>query len=658
MKTAPYGSWRSPITAQAVARGGVRLQELRSNGAELHWIETRPQEAGRSVVVHCGADGRIRDVTPEGFSARTLVHEYGGGACLARDERVFFANFEDQRIYLQTGDADPVALTPEPDRPRAVRYADFELSPDGRLLYCVRESHPEEGEAVNELAVLPADGSAAPRAVAGGADFVSFPRLSPDGRRLAWTAWRHPQMPWDGTELWLGNVADSGEITDPRRVAGGPEESIFQPAWSPEGVLHFVSDRSGWWNLYRWAGGEARPLAPMRAEFGRPQWGFAMASYGFLPDGRIACAFTSGGLDRIGLIDAAGPGVTELSTPFTSFGQLAPLTAGGAARIALLAASASQPPSVVTVDPADASVTVVKSSRNEPVDPAYVSEPLPIEFPTSGARTAHALYYAPHSPDFRAPEGERPPLVVMSHGGPTSATSSALNPAVQFWTSRGIAVLDVNYGGSTGYGRAYRERLRGQWGVVDTDDCIGAARHLSEEGLVDAARMAIRGGSAGGYTTLCALTFHDVFGAGASYYGVADAEALARDTHKFESRYLDSLIGPYPEARELYRARSPVHFADRLSCPLLILQGLEDEVVPPSQAEILVSALDKRGLPHAYLTFEGEQHGFRRAENIIRSLEAELLFYGRVFGFEPADPIEDLTIAHAERLPSLAARGP
>ena len=647
----PYGSWASPITAELVAAGGVRLSELRSSGADLFWVEARPTEGGRCVVVRRRASGEIADVTPPAYSARTLVHEYGGGAYTARGELTFFANFEDQRIYRQEGGAPPSAITPEPERPRSRRYADFELSPDSARLYCVRETHGSEGEPENELVVLPTDGSEEPRAVARGRDFFSFPRLSPDGRRLVWTSWNHPQMPWDGTELWMGEVSDDGEVANPHRLTGSESESIFQPEWSPDGALYFASDRTGWWNLYRWGDGEAHPLAPMQAEFGQPQWGFAMATYGFLSDGRIACAFSSGGRDYLGLVDdSGGRGVTELPSPWDSLGRVVPLRESGTARVALLAASHTQAPSVAVIDVQSGSSEILKSSREEAIDPGVLSEPRSIEFPTRGDKSAHALYYAPRSAAFEGPGSERPPLVVMSHGGPTSSTSSALNPFVQFWTSRGFAVIDVDYGGSTGYGREYRERLRGQWGLVDTEDCIQAALYLAERGWVDRERMAIRGGSAGGYTTLCALTFHDVFAAGASYYGVADAEALARDTHKFESRYLDSLIGPYPEQRALYRERSPIHFADRLSCPLLVLQGLEDAVVPPSQAEVMVEALAKRGIPHAYLAFEGEQHGFRRAENIARALEAELFFYSRVFGFEPAGPIEPIEIQNADAL--------
>jgi dipeptidyl aminopeptidase/acylaminoacyl peptidase len=644
-ESAPFGAWTSPVTATLVASGGVRLSEVRTSGPDVYWLESRAAEGGRGVVVRRDPSGAIADVTPEGCYARTLAHEYGGGTYAVSGSTVFFSNFADQRVYRQRGAEAPVPITPEPEQPRGVRYADFECSPDGRWLFCVRETHAKGREASNEVVALATDGSGDARVISTGHDFVAFPRLDPEGRQLSWTSWEHPRMPWDGTELWLADLTpDAG----PRRVelvAGGAAESVFQPSFGPDGSLHFVTDRSGWWNLYCRVSGETRALAPLEAEFGRPQWAFATATYAFLGDGRIVCIWISDGLEHIGVLD--GSHLREIETPYSSFGRLERLRES---RVALTAASPSESPAVVALDPDSGEIHVLKRSRESEVDARYVSVPRAIEFPTSQDRTAHALFYAPANPDFDPPAGERPPLLVFSHGGPTGATSSALNLGIQFWTSRGFAVVDVNYGGSTGYGRQYRERLRGSWGIVDTEDCIHAARYLADRNRVDPDRMAIRGGSAGGYTTLCALTFHDLFAAGASYFGVADAEALAADTHKFESRYLDSLIGPYPEARDLYRARSPIHFADRLSCPLLILQGLEDEIVPPAQAEVLVEALRARGLPYAYLPFEGEQHGFRRAENIIRSLEAELYFYGRIFGFEPADSIEPLEIANLQEL--------
>jgi dipeptidyl aminopeptidase/acylaminoacyl peptidase len=483
----------------------------------------------------------------------------------------------------------------------------------------VRERHLDDGQVVNDLVVLTLDRDGEPEVVAEGHDFYAAPRFGPGGR-LAWLCWDHPRMPWDGTELEV----------DGRRVAGGPEESVSQPRWSPEGVLHWISDRTGWWNLYR----QGQPLAPMEAEFAGPDWAFGQSTYAFLPGGRVVATWTGGGTGRLGLL-----GEEPLDLPYRSFSSL---RAYGD-KVAVVAASPTAAPCVVVVDPATGEVTIVRESRPTPVDPGYLSTPRPVSFATTGGRTAHALFYPPANRDCEAPAGELPPLVVTSHGGPTAAASTALDLRTQFWTSRGVAVVDVDYGGSTGYGRPYRQALAGQWGVVDVDDCVAAARHLAGAGEVDGRRMVVRGSSASGLTALLALT-RGVFAAGASLYGVADLAALATDTHKFESRYLDGLVGPWPEAADVYRERSPVHQADRLSAPLIVFQGLDDKVVPPAQAEVLVDALRRAGLPFAYLTFPGEGHGFRRAETLRRVVEAELSFYGQVLGFSPADDIEPVEI--------------
>jgi dipeptidyl aminopeptidase/acylaminoacyl peptidase len=644
LQVAPYGSWRSPISAELVAAGGVALEEVRVAGDAVRWLEGRPLEGGRRVV--CGAvPGRgsgPEDLTPEGFNVRTRVHEYGGGSWTVHGDSLFFANFDDQRLYRQDPGAPPRPITPEPPTPAGHRYADFAITPDGRVLLCVRERHEADG-VVNELVALPTDGSEPPAVLAGGRDFCASPRLSPDGRRLAWLEWDHPNMPWDGTELMVAELSGGVLVGQPRREAGGPDESIFQPEWSPGGTLHFVSDRSGWWNLYRLQDGQLEALAPMQEEFGHPQWVFGLARYAFLPGGRIACIHGLGPLQRLGVLDPDGH-LGDLDLPFTAF--YPPQLRAVGDRLACVAGSPTRDAAVVVIDPAGGQVEVLRQSGDQELDPGYLSVPRQIEFPTEGGRTAYALYYPPANQDHTGPDSERPPLLVTSHGGPTAEVVSLLADGYQFFTSRGIAVVDVDYGGSTGYGRDYRQRLAGRWGIVDVDDCVAAARFLADGGEVDPRRLAIRGGSAGGYTTLCALTFRDQFAAGASYYGVADAEALARDTHKFESRYLDRLIGPWPQAAELYRQRSPIHHTERLSCPVILLQGLEDEVVPPAQAERMAAALDAKGIPHAYLAFPGEQHGFRRAENVKRALEAELYFYSRVFGFELADPVEPVPIAH------------
>jgi dipeptidyl aminopeptidase/acylaminoacyl peptidase len=639
-RVAPFGGWRTPINAALVAAGEVPISLATLSGQDIYWLEGKPLEGGRNVLVRY-ANGQRTELTPGEFNVRTRVHEYGGGAYVVHGTTAFFSNFADQRLYRQDAGSEPRAITPEPEAPAALRYADGRVTSDGRLLICVRERHlTKGGEAVNELVVLPTDGSSSPRVIASGHDFFSSPRISPDGRRLAWLAWDHPRMPWDGTEQWVADLADDGSVNNERDVAGGPNESIFQPEWSPLGELHFVSDRTGWWNLYCLDGEQARPLAPMDAEFGVPQWVFGLSRYAFLGDGGIACFYTRDGFAHLALLRPDQPPQT-LDLPYTSYASLH--TDGDT--LVFIAASPTEAAAVIRMDLRTGEREVLGRSLAHDLDPRYLSRPRPIAFPTANGRaTAYALYYPPTNADFVGGPSERPPLIVASHGGPTSMTTAQLNAEIQFWTSRGFGLVDVNYGGSTGYGREYRERLKGQWGIVDTEDCIDAARFLAREGEVDGQRLAIRGGSAGGYTTLCALVFHDDFAAGASYYGVADCEALAKDTHKFESRYLDGLIGPYPEALDVYRQRSPIHYADRLSCPVILFQGLEDRVVPPAQAEAMAAALRSKGLPFAYLAFEGEQHGFRKAETIQRTLEAELYFYSRVLGFPLAEPIAPVAI--------------
>jgi len=637
---ARYGSWISPLSATTVAHSGIGLEQVTADGADVYWVESRPTESGRSVIVRRTPDGSVVDVSPQGFDSRTRVHEYGGGAYAVHNGAIVSSNFGDQRVYRLDAD-DPRPITPAPELPAGDRYADFVFH--GDVLICVRERHRSDAEAVNELVAFPLDGSAPPHPIASGHDFTSSPRVSADGARLAWITWDHPNMPWDGTELWVADLATDGTLSNTERVAGGAEESVIQPEWSGDGRLHFVSDRSGWWNLYRLeTEGQVTPLCPKEAEFGVPHLQFGYRRYAFLADTTIAAFVEQNGVSTLTVLD--GDGHHDASIDRNVVDATLAVADG---RIWTVASSATQPAAVICIEVGTSEVGVIRRSLSVELDEGYVSIPQAIDFPTTGGAVAHAFYYRPTNADFAAPADELPPLVVWSHGGPTSATSPGFNPGRQFWTSRGFALVDVNYRGSTGYGRAYRNALRGRWGVIDTDDCIAAARHLAGQGLVDGRRMAIRGGSAGGYTTLCALTFHDAFAAGTSYFGVADLGALAEETHKFESRYLDSMVGPYDEDRELYRARSPIHHTELLSKPMLILQGLDDAVVPPDQAEMMVRALDRMAIPHAYLAFEGEGHGFRRAENLVASLEAELSFYGWVFGFTPAGDIPVLEIRHA-----------
>jgi dipeptidyl aminopeptidase/acylaminoacyl peptidase len=646
---ASYGTWSSPLTAELVARAGVRLSMPWLERGTAWWLEGRADEGGRVVLVCAPSDAEPADAVPAGFNVRTLVHEYGGGAYCVHDGVVFCSSFDDQRLYRIDPGRDPVPITPDVGG-RRERFADGRVTPNSGLWIGVRERHPESGhpaEVVNELVALPSDGSTEPRIVAGGRDFYSSPRVSPDGRRLSFLAWDLPWMPWDGCELFVAELAEDGKLGAPKLVAGGNgEESIWQPEWSPEGDLVFASDRSGWWNLERLHGGERRPLHPCDAEFGHPAWVFGGTSFAFLEDQTILCAYEQDGRTRFGLLDPDSGALEALELPYDALWGTPYVVAEGTTAL-LIAGSATIPNQVVRLDVSTRAATVLRKSSDVPVDTSYFSVPRSIEFPTDGGLTAHALFYPPVNPGHAAPEGERPPLIVSSHGGPTGAASAIFDLQTQFWTSRGFAMVDVNYGGSTGYGRAYRERLNGAWGVVDLNDCVNAARHLADLGEVDGDRLLIRGGSAGGYTTICALTFTEAFAAGASYFGIADLEPTPDGhTHKFELRYEHTLIGPYPEAAELFRERSPINYVDRISTPMLVLQGTDDEVVPQEQAEMIVRALRARGVPHAYLLFEGEGHGFRKAENIVASLEAELSFYAQVLGLELGADVPRLTVEH------------
>ncbi len=635
----PYGSWKSPITTDLMVSDTISLGTIVLDGEDTYWIEGRPSEGGRNVIVRRNAAGAVTDITPQSFNARTRVHEYGGGEYTVSDGTVYFTNFADQRLYRQLPGADPEPMTLAVN----MRYADLVVDRQRQRLLCVCEDHTNtEREAVNMLVSVPLDGDVNDglHILSAGNDFYSAPRLSPDGSRLAWLTWNHPNMPWDGCELWVAELDVNGFISRAEMVAGGQEESIFQPTWSPDGVLYFVSDRSGWWNLYRWHNNSVEPLAKKEAEFGQPQWVFGMSTYAFVSAQRLLCWYSDRTGGHLASLDTTTRELTSIELPYTTASGLKAI----GQYVLFSAASPTQAAAIVRLDLATAKIEMLRRSSSVSIDPAYISVAQPVEFPTEHGQSAYAYFYPPRNPDFQAPADELPPLLVISHGGPTAATSSRLSLEIQFWTSRGIAVLDVNYGGSSGYGREYRERLKGQWGVVDVDDCVNGASYLVARGAVDGNRLAIRGGSAGGYTTLCALTFRDTFKAGASYFGVSDLEVFVHDTHKFESRYLSSLVGPFPERQDLYHERSAINYINRLSCPVIFFQGLEDKIVPPNQAELMVDALRAKKVPVAYIAFEGEQHGFRRAANIKRSFEAELYFYSRVFKFAPADKIEPVTI--------------
>ena len=634
---APFGSWRSPITAEMLVTDSIHFMEIQLDGTDIYWIEGRPEERGRNVIVKRSAGGQTADMLPEPFNARTRVHEYGGGSFLVHEGMVFFSNFSDQRIYRFTQGNPPEPVTQEQN----VRYADYICDSARDRLIAVREDHREAAkEAVNAIVGISLREDGEDTVLDSGRDFYSSPRLNPNGTHLAWLCWDHPNMPWDGTELWVSEVSEDGSLGERKSVAGSVGESIFQPEWSPDGTLYFVSDRSQWWNIYRLRGEAVEAVHPSEAEFGMPQWVFGTSTYGFLSSEEILCCYTEGGVWKVGSIETDTLRFRNIDTPYTAIETLC-VSSDSAV---MIAGSPVEPESLLEWESVAGDFRTIRRSTPALSLEGYTSVPEAIEFPTANSLSAHAFYYPPVNRDYEAPEGEKPPLIVIIHGGPTGATDSILSLKAQYWTSRGFALLDINYGGSTGFGREYRNRLEGAWGVVDVNDCKFGARYLVENGKADGTRLIIRGGSAGGYTTLAALAFHDVFKAGASYYGVSDLEVLAKETHKFESRYLDRLIGPYPERSDLYRERSPLLHLEEFSEPAIFLQGLEDEVVPPNQAEMMVDALKRKGVPVAYVSFEGEQHGFRQARNIIRATEAELYFYSRVFDFELPEPVEDLEI--------------
>ena len=657
---APYGSWPSPIRAADLGVAGIALREPRPDGTDLCWLEGRPANAGRQTVVRLRADGTIEDVTPPGFNARTRVHEYGGGSYLPADGAVYASSFDDGRAWRfeRAGEAG-VPLTPE----GAFRYADFELDRGRRRLYAVREDHGAGGiartptEARNELVAISLEGTpdGAVTVLTGGHDFVASPRLSPDGSRLAWLTWDHPAMPWDSTELWVAEVAADGSLLAPERVAGGPDVAVAGPCWAPDGSLVFTADWTGWWNLYRWSGADeaSEPLSPAEAEFADPAWVLARSNVAFLADGTLLAACRREGRDLLVRVGADGR-LDPVPIPYTEIEGLWPL---GGDRLAFVAGAPDRPTAVAVCDPTTGSCRDVRRAVDLELDPALVSEPRSMTFPTVGGPVGHTLYYPPTNPGWVAPPGELPPLYVEIHGGPTANASSGLSLPIQYLTSRGIAVLDVDYRGSTGHGRAYRDLLRGSWGIVDKEDAVAAALFAAASGLADPRRMAIAGGSAGGYTALRVLTAAPgAFAAGISHFGVGDLGALARDTHKFESRYLDGLVGPWPEAEAVYRERSPVNAIDGIDVPVLLLQGLDDRVVPPAQAETMEAALRARGVPVAARYFEGEGHGFRGEAAIVAATEAELAFLGLVFGFRPADDLPPLELAGRQGTSAAGAR--
>lgn len=638
-KIAPYGSWPSPLSARSLATASISFGDIVLDGDSIYWGESRPADDGRSVIVCQDATGKITDITPSGYSVRSRVHEYGGGAYTVNNGCIYFVNDKDQQVYYQDYHQNlagqVIALTAN----KNCRYADLHVDKKHQQLICIEENHSEHGKVTNKLVAISLTKKNSIVTLASGHDFFASPTVSPNSKQLAWLTWDHPDMPWDMSQLWCADLSENGNIGEPRLIAGGENESIFQPQWSPAGDLFFVSDKSGWWNIYRYLDGKNICVLSAAAEFGLPQWVFAMSTYGFLDSTTLICCYNKLGIWQLATINYQNGSVAELALPFVAISGIRALQG----RAVFIGSTNNRAPELISLAGGLADYSVIKRSSENALSEADVSLPEAITFPTSNNDLAHGFYYAPVNKKYTV-DNELPPLLVKSHGGPTAATTAAYNQKIQYWTTRGFAVLDVNYRGSTGFGKEYRQQLDGNWGIADVEDCVNGASYLAKEGKVDSTRMAISGSSAGGYTVLCALTFHDVFRTGASLYGISELEALARDTHKFESHYLDRLIGPYPEDKEKYFKRSPINYTEKLSTPIAFFQGSEDKVVPPLQAELMVDALDKKGLPVVYELFSGEQHGFRKADNIIRAIEGELYFYSKILGFDLPEEISEIRI--------------
>ncbi len=649
---APFGSWKSPMTsdlivAQSIGISGPCYHQDADGNESMFWLESRPQEDGRNVLVRRDKSGVERDINSSPFNIRTRVHEYGGGAYALYNDMVIFSNFSDQQLHIQHfADEQPRQLTDTPD----LRFANGVIDASRHRLITVIEDHSSMGqEPENKLGsvdIVSGEVSILIR----GHDFFSSPILNAEANQLAWITWDHPNMPWDESILWLADIDETGLLINIHQVAGGQIDgkkiSVQQPCFSPSGDLHFISDKTGWWNIYC-LNENTSPVTEVSvckrdAEFGLPHWVFGLETYAFLSASQIICICSEKNEDRLAILDLSAGKLEDISQPYSGIDGLS--LDAARQQVTFMGASPTEFPGIITLNIDTHESTTIKKTTVLDIDDGYLSTPRTIEFPTSNNETAHAFFYPPANKDYQAPAEERPPLIVMVHGGPTGATHNVLNLRTQYWTSRGFAILDVNYRGSTGYGRQYRDKLLNGWGIVDVEDTVSGCHFLGANDLVDMERLAIRGGSAGGYTALSALTFTDTFKAGASHFGVSDLEALAKDTHKFESRYLDGIVGPYPDALSIYHDRSPIHHVDKLSSACIFFQGLEDKVVPPAQAIMMVDALKEKGIPVAYVPFEGEQHGFRRAANIKRCLDLELFFYAKIFGFSTADQIEPIDI--------------
>ncbi len=635
----PFGGWPSPITPHVVAAAGVSLSHVEADGNRLYWLEGRPQENGRSCIVRWDPEAGIADAIPAWLNVRSRVHEYGGGEYIAVEGNLFLSHFLDGSLFRIGSNVRTVTRLTTAS---ALRFADFTLDHVRHRLICVCEDHRSSPNPENLLVTVSLNEPDHTEPLVRGADFYSSPRLSPDSTKLCWVSWNHPDMPWDSTQLFVATVSEQGGVSPPICIAGGAKESAIFPQWLPNGHLLFASDRSGWWNLYCWNGQDVRPITDAQAEFAVPPWTLGCRPFIPLSNAQAAAIMTTEEGQSLVIVDLASGAIRKVSTAFTTF---APWLTQYGGQIACIASHAQTAPAVVVIDPHTGIHEVLHRSSTLELPTSVLAQPEHLTYEVPEGETIHAFYYPPTNGAYRGPDGATPPLRIVCHGGPTSSATIGFNLSNQFWTSRGYALLDVNYRGSSGYGRSYREVLYGAWGKTDVDDCCAGAEVLTRAGQVDAGRLIIAGGSAGGFTALAALTFRETFAAGASYYGITDLELLLKDTHKFESHYLERLVGPYPAAQALFRERSPLYHADQLTRPVILFQGLDDKVVPPDQAEQLVENLRARRILHSYVTFPGEGHGFRKAENVSRAFACELSFFSQILRIPLSEEIEHIPVA-------------
>ena len=632
--TKPYGTWESLITSEMLVGGAVRLGEIVTDGDDVWWAESRPDEGGRTVIVRNG-----KDQTDKKTNVRTLVHEYGGSAWSVRNGTLVYSQYLDQRLYRRDKSGDSIPLTPESETQQSYRYADGRITNNEDWYVCVRETHTSsDEEPSNEIVAVPLDGSQQIRVLVSGPDFVSSPRVSKEGNQIAWVQWNHPNMPWDDTQLCIASLEEM--VLSNQKVTKSKAESFFQPEWDDQGNLHVVSDRNNWWNLFRVDQStneiDLTSLTNIEAEIGLPQWVFGQSRYAFVGD-EIWFVYREAGIDKLATLSSNGQ-FEQIKIDATEIESVTNYQDGIVATVSSWKAESS----VMFINSEE--VRPLSKTRNLDIGESWFPVPETFTYQTSDSEKAHALFYSPTNPEYEIHENENPPLIVLAHGGPTGSARRQLQLSIAYWTSRGFGVADVDYRGSTGYGRLYRNRLRNSWGLADVEDCVAVAKHLVAQKKVDKNRLAIKGGSAGGFTVLAALTFHDTFTAGASRYGIADLAILAKDTHKFESRYLDRLVGKWPEDEEIYKQRSPIHHIEQLSTPMVILQGSEDPIVPPNQAHLMAKKLKENDIPHALIEFSDEGHGFRKAPNITKAIESELAFFAQIFNFEPFDDLPKICI--------------